>query len=81
MDIRHDEYHRSRTRVFDPMRSRTEFGEDLALTEFFGGAVVMVVGQRPGEQIDDRRVALMTVQTNMTAGCNRGAAETQLAVL
>ncbi len=67
--------------VFDPMRPRAELGEDLALTEHLRGAVVMVIGQHPGEQKHNRRIALMTMQTDMTAGCNRRAAETQVAVL
>src|SRR5438067_8590149 len=63
------------------MRPRAELGEDLTLLEFFYGAVVVVIGQNPGEQVNDCRVALMTMQADMSAGCNRGAAETQLAVL
>src|SRR5947207_1801030 len=63
------------------MRPRAELGEDLTLMEFFYGAVVVVIGQHPGEQVNDCRVALMTMQADMSAGRNRGAAETQLAVL
>ena len=55
MDIRHDESHRRRMLVFDPMRERAELGEDLALMEYLGGAVFMVIGQRAGEQ--DVRIA------------------------
>ena len=49
------------------MGARAKFGEDLAGAELLYCAVVMVIGQNPGEQVDDRRIALMAVKANMAA--------------
>jgi hypothetical protein len=43
-------------------------------------AVVMVIGQNPGEQVDDRRIALMAVEANMAARRYGCPAEPQFAV-
>ena len=53
MDIGDDERHRVRTRILDPVLSRAEFGEYLAGTKLFRRSVVMVIGEDPGEQVDD----------------------------
>lgn len=43
--------------------------------------MVVMVGQDSGEHVDDRRIALMAVQTDMAARLYDGAAETEFAVL
>jgi hypothetical protein len=40
----------------------------------------MVIGQNPGEQVDDRRIALMAVEANMAARRYGCPAEPQFAV-
>jgi len=67
MNVGDDKGHRRGTGIFDPMGARAEFGEDLAGVQFLCRSVVMVVGQNPGEQVDDRRIALMAVETDMAA--------------
>jgi hypothetical protein len=57
MDVRDDKRRRCWSFVFDPMGARAEFGEDLAGVELLCGAIVMVIGQNPGHQVDDRRTA------------------------
>src|SRR5271155_1972250 len=64
MDIRHNERHRGGAGILDPVLSRTEFGEYLAGNKLLCRSIVMVIGEDPGEQVDDRRIALMAVQTN-----------------
>ena len=76
MDIGDDECHWCGTPVFDPVHSRPEFGEYLAGTKLLCCSIVMVVGEDPGEQVDDRGIALMAVQTDMAAGRHDRAAET-----
>jgi hypothetical protein len=46
-DIRNDERHRSRTLIFDPVRSRAEFGKYLAGTKLLRRSIVMVISQDP----------------------------------
>src|ERR1700746_993665 len=67
MDVRDDKRYRCGPLVFDPMGARAKFGEGLARMELLCRAVVMVIGQNPGEQVDDRRIALMAVAANMAA--------------
>ena len=81
MDIRDDECGRCRTLVFDPVRARPELGERLAGPKLLRRPVVAMVGQDPGQQVDDRGIALMAMQTDMAAGFDDRAAEAQLAVL
>ena len=81
MDIGDDERHRVRTRILDPVLSRTEFGKYPAGTNLLCRSVVMVIGQDSGEQVDDSRIALMAVQTDMTAWRHDRTAETQFAIL
>jgi hypothetical protein len=81
MDIGDDEGHRVRTRILDPVLPRPEFGEYLAGTILLCRSVVMVIGQDSGEQVDDSRIALMAVQTDMTAWRYDRTAETQFAIL
>jgi hypothetical protein len=81
MDIGDDERHWCSTLVFDPVRSRAEFGEYLAGTKLLCRSVVMVIGQDSGEQVDDSRIALMAVQTDMIAWRHDRTAETQFAIL
>jgi hypothetical protein len=47
MDIRNDERHRCETLIFDPVRSRAEFGEHLAGAKLLCRSIVMVIGQDP----------------------------------
>jgi hypothetical protein len=47
MDIRNDERHRCGTLIFDPVRSRAEFGEYLAGAKLLCRSIVMVIGQDP----------------------------------
>src|SRR5271170_8156774 len=81
MDIGDDERYRVRTRILDPVRSRAEFGEYLAGTKLLCRSIVMMVGEDPGEQVDDRGIALMAVQTDMTAWRDDRTAQTQFAIL
>ena len=80
MDICDDERHWCSTLVFDPVRSRAEFGKYLAGTKLLRRSIVMVIGEDPGEQVDDRGVALMAVQTDMAAWRHDRAAQTQFAI-
>ena len=61
------------------MRPRAGFGEDLIGLKLLNRAVVMVVGQNAGKQVDDRGVALMTVQANVPTRRDKRAAEAQFA--
>ena len=81
MDIGDNECHRCGTPVFDPVHSRPEFGEYLAGTKLLCCSIVMVVGEDPGEQVDDRGIALMAVQTDMAARRHDRTAQTQFAIL
>src|SRR5271169_5694581 len=81
MDIGDDERHRVRTPVLDPVRSRAEFGEYLTGTKLLCRSIVMVIGQNPREQVDDSRIALMAVQTDMAARRHDRTAQTQFAIL
>lgn len=56
-----------RTRILDPVLSRAEFGEYPTGTKLLCRSIVMMIGEDPGEQVDDRGIALMAVQTDMTA--------------
>ena len=58
MDIGDDERYRVRTCILDPVRSRAEFGEYLTRTKLLRRSIVMVIGEDPREQVDDRGVAL-----------------------
>jgi len=80
MDIRDNERHRRGTLVFDPVRPRAEFREDLTGPKLCGRSIVMVVRQDPGQQVDDGGVAVMAMHTDMTARRHHRAAETQFAV-
>ena len=62
------------------MAARAKFGEGLAGMELLCCAVVVVIGQDPGEQVDDRRIALMAVEANMAARRYDRPAEPQFAV-
>jgi len=61
------------------MRPRAEFGEDLIGLKLLNRAVVMVVGQNAGKQVDDRGIALMAVQTDVATRRDNRAAEAQFA--
>src|SRR5260370_123991 len=80
MDVRDDKGHRRGTLVFDPMRSRAGFGEDLAGVKLLCRSVVMVIGQNSGEQVDDGRIASMAVQSDMAARRHDRPAEAQFAI-
>src|SRR5439155_23484150 len=80
MDIGDDKNRWGRTRVSDPVGTRAEFGEDLAGLKILCRAVVVMVGEDAAQKIDDGRVALMAVQTDMAAGRHDRLAEAQLAV-
>ena len=62
------------------MRPRAGFGEDLIGLKLLRRAVVMVVGQNAGKQVDDRGVALMTVQADVATRRDERAAEAQFAI-
>jgi hypothetical protein len=53
----------------------------LATPKLLRRAVVVMVGEHPGQQVDDGGIALMAVQTDGAAGFDDCAAEAQLAVL
>jgi hypothetical protein len=63
-------------RILDPVLSRTEFGEYLARTKLLCRSIVTVIGEDPGEQVDDRGIALMAVQTDMAARQHDRTAQT-----
>src|ERR1700747_229076 len=80
MDVRDDKRYRCGPLVFDPMGARAKFGEGLAGMELLCCAVVMVIGQNPGPQVDDRRMALVAVEANLPARRYGCPAQPQLAV-
>src|SRR6516162_7784045 len=80
MDIRDDKCHSCGPLVFDPMGAGAKFGESLAGVELLCCAVVMVIGQDPGEQVDNRRITLMAVEANVAARCYDCPAEPQFTV-
>jgi hypothetical protein len=61
------------------MRSRAGFGEDLAGVKLLCRSIVMVIGQNPGEQVDDGRITSMAVQSDMAARRYDRPAEAQFA--
>jgi hypothetical protein len=63
------------------VRSRSKFGECLAGTKLLSRSIVMVIGEDPGEQVDDRGIALMAVQTDMAARRHDRTAQTPFAIL
>src|SRR5271168_730441 len=69
----------TRARILDPVLSRTKFGEYLAWSKLLCRSIVMVIGEDPGEQVDDRGIALMAVQTNMAAWPNFGSLDLKIA--
>jgi hypothetical protein len=81
VDVRGDKNRRCRAVVFDPMRSRAKFRECLTGSKLHGGPVVVMVGKRAAENVDDRRVALVTVKADMAARRHCRAADPQLAAI
>jgi hypothetical protein len=51
------------------MRSRAEFSKYLIRPNLLARSVVMVIGEDPSYHLDNRRVALVTVEPDMAAGC------------
>jgi hypothetical protein len=49
------------------MRSRAKFSKYLARPKFLRCPVVVVVGENPVDDIDDRRIAPMTVEPDVAA--------------
>ena len=61
MNVCRDEGDRRSPLVFNPMRSWAEFWECLTGPKVLRRHVVMVIGENPAEDVDDRRVALVAV--------------------
>jgi len=80
MNVCDDEGDRRWSVVFNPMRSRAEFSEYLTGPKFLRRAVVMVVGENPFEDVDDRRIALVTVEPDMAVRRHNRATDPQLTV-
>jgi len=80
MNVCDDEGDRRWSVVFNPMRSRAEFTEYLTGPKFLRRAVVMVVGENPFEDVDDRRIALVTVEPDMAVRRHNRATDPQLTV-
>jgi hypothetical protein len=81
MDIGGDKDERHRPLVFHPVRPRTKFSEYLTRPKLLRRAIVMMVGENPGKNIDDRRVALMAVEPDMAARRYDGATDPQLTIV
>jgi hypothetical protein len=64
MNVCDDEADRRWPVVFNPMRSRAKFSKYLTGPKPLRRPVVMVIGENTGEAVDDRRVALVTVEPN-----------------
>jgi hypothetical protein len=80
MNVGGDKTHRRWSLVFDPMRSRAELGKNLAGSKLFRRTVVMVVGDNSGEYVNDCRVALVAVETDMAAWGDGRPTEPQFAI-
>ena len=80
MNVCDDEGDRRWPVVFNPMRSRPKFSKYLTGPKLFRRPVVLVIGENPGEDVDDRRVAPVTVEPNMAAGRHSRATDPQLPV-
>jgi hypothetical protein len=62
------------------MRSRAKFSKHLTLPKLLGRLIVMVIGKNPGQDVDDRRVALVTMKPDMAARSHGRATDPQLTV-
>ena len=80
MNVCDDEGDRRWPVVFNPMRSRPKFSKYLTGPKLFRRPVVLVIGENPGEDVDDRRVAPVTVEPNMAAWRHGRATDPQLSV-
>jgi hypothetical protein len=80
MNVCDDEGDRRWPGVFNPMRSRPKFSKYLTGPKLLRGPVIMVIGENPGEDVDDRRVAPVTVEPNMAAWRHGRATDPQLSV-
>ena len=67
MDVRHNKGDGRGAPVSTQCARELNSAKDLAGMKFLGRAIVMIIDQGPGEQVDDRRIALMGVQTDMPA--------------
>ena len=81
MNIHNDEHHGYRTLIFHPVRARAEFSENLAWSKLLFRSIVVVIGQDPGEHINDSGIALMAVQADVAARRHDRSAEAQFAIL
>ena len=54
--------------VFNPIRSRPKFSKYLPGPKLLRRPVVMMIDQNPAEDADDRRVALIAVESDMACG-------------
>ena len=53
--------------VFNPMRSPAIFDKYLTGLKLFRRPVIVVVGENPVEDVDDRWIALVTMEPDMAA--------------
>ena len=74
VEVRCNKLHWNSAFVLNPMGTRPKLGKDLSGVKLFRRAVIMVVGQHTGQQVDDSGIVAMAVQTDMTAGRNHRAA-------
>jgi hypothetical protein len=65
MDVCGDEGDRRWPVVFNPMRSQAKFSKYLTRLKLFRRPIVVVVGENPVEDVDDRRIALVTVEADV----------------
>ena len=80
MNVCDDEGDRRWLVVFNPMRSRPKFSKYLTGPKLLRRPVVLVIGENPGKDVDDRRVAPVTVEPNMAAWRHSRATDPQLSV-
>ena len=80
MNVCDDEGDRRWLVVFNPMRSRPKFSKYLTGPKLLRRPVVLVIGENPGEDVDDRRVAPVTVEPNMAGWRHSRATDPQLSV-
>jgi hypothetical protein len=66
---------------FPPNAIAGQFGKRLTGPKLLRRPVVVVIGQNAGEDVDDRRVALVRVEPDMAARRHGRATDPQLAVV
>jgi len=80
MDVRGDEDQRRCSAVFHPVWLEAELGKCLTGLKFLGRSILMVVGEGPLQNVDDRRIALVAVETDMAAWRHDSATDAQVTI-